>query len=122
MTPRLRSASERLSSGRAWVKFQRICEAQGGMRTPPVAAHRHVVCMRGGGLVERIDSRKLSRVAKLAGAPDAKAAGVELHVRLGSPVSRGQPAYSVHAESPGELDYALAYVSANPDIIGLALT
>lgn len=111
-----------LSSGRAWTKFQRICEAQGGMRVPPVAAHRRVVGARQSGLVERIDSRRLSRVAKLAGAPDAKAAGVELHVRLGSPISRGHPAYTVYAETPGELDYAMAYVDANPDIVGLTLT
>ena len=109
-----------LESGQAWRKFQAICEAQGGMRTPPVARYRRDVAVRFGGLVERIDSRKLSRVAKLAGAPDAKAAGVELHVRLGAPVSRGAPAYTVHAESPGELDYAMSYVEANPDIIGFA--
>jgi thymidine phosphorylase len=115
-------AAECLASGRAWEKFQRICEAQGGMRVPPTAQHRRAVTMRHSGLVDRIDSRKLSRVAKLAGAPDAKAAGVELHVRLGAPVSRGAPAYTVHAESPGELDYAFAYVEANPDIVALART
>jgi thymidine phosphorylase len=112
-------AADCLASGKAWTKFQRICEAQGGMRTPPVAAHRWTVGARHGGLVERIDSRRLSRVAKLAGAPDAKAAGVELHLRLGAPVNRGEPTYTVHAESPGELDYAMAYVETNPDIIGL---
>ena len=113
-------AADCLASGRAWTKFQAICEAQGGMRTPPVARYRRDVAVRFGGLVERIDSRKLARVAKLAGAPDAKAAGVELHVRIGAPVSRGAPAYTVHAESPGELDYAMSYVEANPDIIGFA--
>ncbi len=113
-------AAECLASGKAWAKFQKICEAQGGMRSPPVASYQRVVTARTSGLVERIDSRKLSRVAKLAGAPDDKAAGVELHLRLGAPVSRGEPAYTVHAESPGELDYALTYVASNPDIIGLA--
>ncbi|MEI9990981.1 MAG: thymidine phosphorylase family protein [Rhizomicrobium sp.] len=113
-------AADCLASGKAWAKFQKICEAQGGMRTPPVAPHSRVVTMRHGGLVEWIDSRKLSRVAKLAGAPDDKAAGVELHLRLGAPVSRGEPAYTVYAQSPGELDYAFAYVEANPDIVGVA--
>lgn len=115
-------AADCLRSGRAWSKFQRICEAQGGMREPPVAKFSRTVEMRVAGTVDRIDSRRLSRVAKLAGAPDAKAAGVELHVCLGAPISKGHPAFTVHAESPGELDYALAYVDANPDIIGLSHT
>lgn len=113
-------AAETLASGKAWAKFQRICDAQGGMRTPPIASHHQQVTVRNNGLVSRIDNRKLSRVAKLAGAPDAKAAGVELHLRLGAPASRGQPAYTVHAESSGELAYAMAYVEANPDIIGFS--
>jgi thymidine phosphorylase len=115
----LAMAADCLASGKAWAKFQRICEAQGGMREPPRAPYTRVVPMRHSGLIERIDSRKLSRVAKLAGAPDDKAAGVELHLRLGAPVHRGAPAYTVHAESPGGLEYALDYVEANPDIIGV---
>ncbi|HTP77312.1 MAG TPA: thymidine phosphorylase family protein [Rhizomicrobium sp.] len=118
----LKMAAETLSSGKAWAKFQRICEAQGGMRTPPTARYTRVVKARTSGLVDRVDSRKLSRVAKLAGAPDDKSAGVELHLRLGAPVSRGEPTYTVHADSPGELDYAMSYVAANPDIIGLTHT
>jgi hypothetical protein len=27
--------------------------------------------------------------------------------------------FTVNAESPGELDYALAYVAANPDIVSV---
>jgi hypothetical protein len=37
-------------------------------------------------------------------------------------MSRGEPAYTVFAETPGELDYAMTYVEANPDIVGLTLT
>jgi thymidine phosphorylase len=115
-----RLAAECLRSGRAWAKFRRICEEQGGLREPPTARFTRTVEMQAAGKVHRIDSRRLSRVAKLAGAPDAKAAGLELHVRLGDPVGKGQPAFTVHAESPGELDYAFAYVEANPDIVGLS--
>jgi thymidine phosphorylase len=110
-------ALETLDSGRAWQKFQRICEAQGGMRVPPLSNHRHEITAVQGGRVAAINNRKLARVAKLAGAPDAKAAGVELGCRLGAPVAAGEPLYTVHAEAPGELDYSLAYVAANPDIV-----
>jgi thymidine phosphorylase len=105
-----------LDSGRALTKFQRICEAQGGMRKPPVAAHRHPIKAHNAGRAVAVDNRKLARVAKLAGAPDAKVAGVEVHVSLGDDIDRGQPLYTIHAETPGELEYALAYATANNDI------
>jgi thymidine phosphorylase len=105
-----------LDSGRALRKFQGICEAQGGMRKPPVAVHRHPITAHNAGRAVAVDNRKLARVAKLAGAPDAKVAGVEIHVSLGDDIDRGQPLYTIHAETPGELAYALAYASATNDI------
>ena len=109
-------AEQVLASGAAAAKFRRICEAQGGMRTPPVASHRHDITSHSAGRVVAVDNRRLSRVAKLAGAPDDKAAGVEVHVSLGEEIERGHPLYTIHAETPGELDYALDYARANPDI------
>lgn len=106
-----------LGDGRAWAKFQRICEAQGGMRVPPSACHRRPVTAARAGKVAAIDNRRLAKVAKLAGAPDAKAAGLEIHVRLGVKVSAGEPLYTVHAETPGELDYSLDFALANGEII-----
>jgi thymidine phosphorylase len=106
-----------LADGRAWAKFQRICDAQGGMRTPPKAPHcRPIACQRAGRVIA-IDNRRLAKVAKLAGAPEAKAAGLELHVHIGDAIETGRPIYTVHAETPGELAYALDYVAANTDII-----
>jgi thymidine phosphorylase len=109
-----------LESGRAWTKFQGICEAQGGMRQPPRSSHSHPIIALRGGRIDKVDNRRLARVAKLAGAPDAKAAGIEVHVRLGDAIEAGQPLYTVHAEAPGELAYALDYAAANPTIYEVA--
>jgi thymidine phosphorylase len=110
-------AAQALDDGRAWAKFQRICEAQGGMRTPPASKHRHPLLAERPGRIAAIDNRKIAKLAKLAGAPEAKAAGIELNVRLGSVVSAGEPLCTVHAEAPGELAYALDYAAANAGII-----
>lgn len=110
-------AAAALDSRQAWEKFQRICEAQGGMRSPPRAPHRRPVLATISGRVESIDNRRLAQVAKLAGAPGSKAAGVDLHVRRGDILCPQQPLYSVHTESPGELAYVFDYVSQNRDII-----
>ncbi|ANP45643.1 thymidine phosphorylase family protein [Candidatus Viadribacter manganicus] len=109
-------AEEALASGRAWTKFQRICAAQGGMRTPPVAPLRRALGAPHSGIVTHINNRKISRLAKLAGAPDDKAAGLEILARLGDQVMAGAPLLIVHAEAPGELDYALGFAAANMDM------
>lgn len=116
----LRLATEVLADGRAWTKFAAICEAQGGLRELPVAAHRRSVEAPAAGRVTAVDNRVLSRAAKLAGAPMAAAAGVEVHVRLGETVRRGQPLFTLHAQAPGELAYALQYVASRPAIFQLA--
>jgi thymidine phosphorylase len=110
-------ATEVLDDGRAWSKFQRICEAQGGMRTPPTSHQKHPLLAERAGRVRAIDNRRIARLAKLAGAPDDRAAGVDLHVAVGDAVASGQPLCTIHAEAPGELAYAFDYASMNRDII-----
>ena len=116
----LRLATETLQTGRAWGKLQAICEAQGGMRTLPSAEHLHPVVASFAGCVATMDNRRLAKVAKLAGAPKSPAAGIDLHVRLGDIVDAGQPLFTVHAQSRGELEYALHYVATQRMIIGIA--
>jgi len=108
-----------LDSGAAWAKMQAICEAQGGMREPPRAAYTHVITALHQGRLVAIDNRRLARLAKLAGAPKSAAAGLELHAPLGTLLSAGQPLLTLHAESPGELAYALAYAEAEDDIFSI---
>ena len=112
-------ARDVLHSGAAYTKFEAICRAQGGFRQPTLAAHSRPVLAPAPGHVTAIDNRRLARVAKLAGAPGDKTAGLDLHVRLGDRVKGGQPLYTLYTETPGELAYAIDYVMANPDIIEL---
>lgn len=106
-----------LDDGRAWDKFRAICEAQGGLKVPPVADHQHVVVADRAGLIGAMDNRRLAKVAKLAGAPTAPAAGVDLHVKVGNQVVPGQPVFTVHAQAQGELHYALNYLTQHVDLI-----
>lgn len=115
----LARARETLESGRAWEKFHAICEAQGGLLEPPQARYQRPVNAVRSGRVSAFDNQRLARVAKLAGAPDDKAAGLDLKVRIGDTVAQGDPLYVLHTETIGELTYVLDYVNANPDIIEL---
>ena len=112
-------AAGTLASGRAWEKFRAICKAQGGVFEPPVSHYQRPVPAPRDGRVAAIDNQRLARAAKLAGAPDDKAAGLDLHVRIGDLVRQGDPLYTLHTESIGELTYVLDYVNTNPDIIEL---
>lgn len=112
-------ASAVITEGRAWKKFQAICDAQGGMRKLPSAAHSQPFTASRGGRVINMDNRRIARLAKLAGAPDAKAAGLRLDVRLGQEVQRGQPLFTMFSETSGEMAYASEYLERNPEIIKL---
>lgn len=112
-------AAQVLADGRAWRKFQAICEAQGALREPGVAPFRHPVAATSSARVLSIDNRLLARAAKLAGAPHAPTAGLLLGARVGERVERGQPLFELHAESQGELDYAREFVQGHPGIVHL---
>lgn len=106
-----------LDSGKAWQKFQAICDAQGGMREIPKAHFFYDIVANDAGKVTSINNRHIAQIAKLAGAPKTKAAGVLLHATLGIVVEKNQPLFTIHAESEGELNYALMLLKQIPPIM-----
>lgn len=112
-------AEEILASGKAWKKFQAICEAQGGMREIPQSCCRQDHLAPKTGRVTQIDTKRIALLAKLAGAPQFKAAGIDLHVKLHDVIEKGQPLFTLHTESPGELNYALSYLHEGNELIRL---
>jgi len=112
-------AAQLLDSGEALKKFMAICEAQGGFGEPVQSAFSHVVEARSSGRIIEVGNRRLARLAKLAGAPRAHAAGIDLHVACWRRVEKGMPLFTLHAESPGELQYALDSLAAGPDLFTL---
>ena len=101
-------ARELLASGAALAKLRRIMAAQG---PPPEAAAlgamTHDVPADRDGVVEAIDCLRVARVARLAGAPTDKGAGVDLFKKLGDPVARGEPLYRIHAAFPADFRFAI---------------
>lgn len=110
-------ATEILDSGQAWKKFQAICHAQGGLFEPPTAAFQHIVCAPRQGVVTAINNRRMSQLAKLAGAPRSKAAGIELLTPVGTTVEKGQPLFIIHSDAGGELKYALSFLEQEKEIV-----
>jgi thymidine phosphorylase len=103
-------ARDILDSGRARLTMAAIIEAQGARgfdwRNPPLAAMTHEVSASAAGVVTAIDCERLSRIARLAGAPNAAGAGVDLLRRIGDRVASGEPLYRIYADTMAELQFA----------------
>lgn len=113
-------AAEILNSGEALKKFMAICEAQGGFHEPENAPHSFEVLSNRAGKITSFDNRRLAVLAKLAGAPHYKTAGVKLHVKMHEILEKGQPLLTLYAESEGALNYAKHYLETHADIITIA--
>ncbi len=105
-------AEEIINSNKAYDKFLSICQAQGGFKEPQYAIYKKKVLTNKSGIVAEIDNRKLAKIAKLAGAPQDASAGVMFESPIGKKVEKGQPLFTVYAQSDGELNYALSYLDS----------
>ncbi|MEQ9469008.1 MAG: thymidine phosphorylase family protein [Ekhidna sp.] len=106
-----------LESGDGYKKFIAICETQGFFREPEVAPRKHKIRSAVRGIVSEIDNRRLAKVAKMAGAPSVMTAGILLLTSLGTQVEENDTLFEIHAESQGELEYALSYLKTQKEII-----
>jgi len=110
-------ARELLESGKAYEKFIAICKAQGGFSEPKLAKYQHEIKAELSGTIAKVDNRRLAKIAKLAGAPEDKASGIDYLTPVGTKVEKEQTLYVIHAQSKGELDYALEYYHSQKNIL-----
>ncbi len=100
-------ARDILDSGRALAKMNAIIQAQGAKQ---VDLHPgklcHEVCAEENGVITSIDNFQMANIARLAGAPMDKRAGVDLLKKLGDNVGSGEILYRIHAEFPSDFKFA----------------
>jgi AMP phosphorylase len=96
-------AQEILSSGKALEKFRQIVEIQGG--DPKVKSddlqpgeHQFVVNSPASGYVVEMNNRSLITLARMAGAPHDRGAGLLLHAKKGTLIKAGDPLFTVYAD------------------------
>jgi thymidine phosphorylase len=107
-------ARELLDSGAALKQMHKIIEAQGpsgcrdevGTLTADVPAPRD-------GVVEAIDCLRVNRLARTAGAPIDKGAGIEVMKKVGDRVEQGEPLYRIFACDESEFGLAVAGAKAD---------
>ena len=100
-------AAKILQTGQALKSLESIIDAQGRKGDPDRPGDLvYAVTASRSGTISKIDSHRISGIARRAGAPMDKSAGVDLAIRLGEEVKAGDTLYFIHANV--ESDFRIA--------------
>ncbi len=106
-----------LESGRAFLKFKDILEAQGGsIRELSLGKHSKTLFTSKSGSIRSMHNRSINMAARIAGCPQDKKAGLYLHAHVGDRIKKGAPLVTLYAESAFKLKSALSFFNANHPI------
>ncbi|MBR9699027.1 AMP phosphorylase [Candidatus Woesearchaeota archaeon] len=103
-------AKQILSSGKAYEKMKEIIKLQGGnpnIKTEeiPLAPFEYDVIAQKSGRIRAIDNLLIAKLARIAGAPQTKGAGIYLYKHIGDTVRKGKRLFTVYAGSKSKIDY-----------------
>jgi AMP phosphorylase len=106
------AAEHFLDSGKALAKMREIIELQGGdAKTKsddlPIGEYTYDVRAEHTGKISHIDNKAISKLARIAGAPGDKGAGLFLLRMKGDRVNKGDVLFKLYAESESKLSFAV---------------
>lgn len=116
-------ALETLRNGKALEKMKQIIEAQGGnpnIRSDDVQVGKYTadIFASADGYVIEFDNKWIIEIARLAGAPNDKGAGVAIHKKMGESVKKGDSIITIYAEKEFKLETALSSAQrTNPILV-----
>lgn len=97
-------AKEILESGKALAKFNRIVKAQGKSKYELREGKYHFnLLATSSGTVKSINNKLISKIARIAGAPIDKYAGLKVLKKIGDKVKKDEPLLTVYADSRARL-------------------
>jgi len=106
------AARKLIDSGKAMAKFRQIIELQGGnpkikQSDLEIGKYTHIVRSELNGSIFHIDNKVMAKIARIAGAPRDKGAGIKIEKFRGDRIEKGDALFTIYAESEAKLDYAL---------------
>lgn len=105
-----KKALEILNSGKAYKKMVEIINAQHGKLINPdkikIGKFTYDVRSNKNGIVKSINNKIISRVARIAGAPNNKGAGIYLYKHIGNKVKKKEKLFTIYSENKEKLNYA----------------
>ncbi len=104
-------AKEILNSGKALEKFEEIIKAQGGKPRKfssnlRLAKFHYSFSVKKSGTVKKINNQKINLLARLAGSPKDKRAGLYIHKHPGERIKKGEKLITIHSSSKNRLSDA----------------
>jgi len=101
-----------INNGKALAKFREIIELQGGnpkVKTSDIGLgqYTHTVASDVSGSIFHIDNKVMAKIARIAGAPRDKGAGVLIHRLRGDRVEKGDKLFTIFSESDAKLEFTL---------------
>jgi thymidine phosphorylase len=106
-------AQELLESGAALKQMQRIIDAQGPSSCrADLGTLKTDIAAPVDGTVMGIDCLRLNRLARMAGAPIDKGAGIRILKKIGDRVEKGEPIYRIYAFEPSEFELVVGAARA----------
>jgi AMP phosphorylase len=110
-------AHDIIAHGKALEKMMEIIEAQGGdpeVEPEDLAPGKHFYDAPApmNGRILWFNNRDLVKIARAAGTPAAKGAGIQLFAKTGDKVEKGKPMFRVYSDSATKLDTAVKQLEA----------
>ena len=103
-------AKQILESGKAYKKFKEIIKAQGGKVPNPekmkLAKFSITFNAQNSGKIKHIDNKTINRMARIAGAPYDKEAGIYFYAHKNDIVKRGDKLFTLYSDNKSRLNYA----------------
>ena len=105
--PGIELAREILDSGKAFEKFKQIIEAQQGhLDGFPKPRYYFTVKAEKNIKIKHYDNHLINKIARFAGCPEDKAAGIYLYKKKGDIVEKDQPIFTIYTVSEEKLRQA----------------
>jgi putative thymidine phosphorylase len=105
--PGLDLAREILDSGKAFEKFKQIIEAQEGrLSSFPGPKYSFTVKAEKNIKIKHYDNQLINQIARFAGCPEDKAAGIYLYKKKGEVAQKDQPLFTIYTVSEEKLRQA----------------
>jgi putative thymidine phosphorylase len=110
-------AKQILDSGKAFEKFKEIIKAQNGnINRAKFGKFKKDIIMKNSRRIKDIDNKKITLLARIAGSPMDKSAGLYLYKHEGDKLEKGDKLLTIYTESKSRLKEAISFYNSQKPI------